>query len=140
MQDLEHHSPDGTGTDHCGMHSWSDEGPWSSCCFPDTRFNSNPSEAVQRCSWDKPRELVGYPENGYENTLFNPDVDTEATPWTALLEWKESEPHHDLMINGGTWEDNVFKAVGAGFYGRYAVMWVGEATDDVADGRGTGNS
>lgn len=140
VRDLEHHSPDGTGSDHCGMHSWSDEGPWSSCCYPDTRFNSDPSEAVQRCSWDKPRELTGYPDNGYENTLFYPDADNEITPWAALEAWKKSNSHHQIMINGGSWKDNTFKAVGAGFYGMYAVMWVGEATDHVGGGGVTGDS
>ena len=130
MQDLEHHSPDGSGEDRCGMHSWSDEGPWSDCCFPDTRFHNYASEDEKRCSWDKPRELTGYPGNGYENTLFDAQADNDATPQSALLQWIDSKEHRELMMNEDNWWDNTFKAVGAGFYGKYAVMWLGEEPDN----------
>jgi hypothetical protein len=127
LQDLVVNSPDAGDT--CGMHSWSDKGAWTACCFPDTRFHTQPDAATLRCSWDKPRELSDYPGTGYENTLFDADAEDDATPASALEEWKKSKSHHELMINGGTWVDNKFNAVGAGFLGKYAVMWIGEDFD-----------
>lgn len=127
VKDLHDNNPDAGR--RCGMHSWSDEGAWSSCCYPDTRSDIKPDEATKRCSWDKPRELTDYSGTAYENTLFDAGAMISATPESALEEWKKSESHHMLMINGGNWVDNDFNAVGAGFYGKYAVMWIGEVRD-----------
>ena len=43
----------------CNLHSWSDKGPWSACCY-------TPDHAQAQCMWDKPSELTNYPGNGYE--------------------------------------------------------------------------
>lgn len=127
LQDLEENSPD-AGM-HCGMHSWSDQGSWTPCCFPDARFFDNPDPETLKCSWHKPQELTDYPEVAYENTVYAAGTIGDITPEMALESWKSSESHNALMVNGGNWVDNHFQAVGAGFLGKYAVMWVGEAFD-----------
>lgn len=133
LQDLMDNRPD--AGDVWGLHSWSDQGAgnWTACRFPDMSTQSNqniaPSEATLECSWRKPSELTHYPGSGYENALWSGDPDVTVTPETALKGWQESVKHHELMTNGGSWVDNSFKAVGAGFLGEYAVMWVGEEVD-----------
>ena len=56
VQDLSYNQPVGG---QCNMHSWSDRGSWSGCCYTD-------DHAASQCMWDKPRELTRYPGNGFE--------------------------------------------------------------------------
>ncbi len=44
----------------CNLHSWSDQGTWTSCCY-----TSDHAQAA--CMWDKPGQLTSYPGPGYEN-------------------------------------------------------------------------
>ena len=51
----------------CNLHSWSDEGPWSPCCYTEDHEQA-------ACMWNKPQELSNYPGLGYEidrNVLDN---------------------------------------------------------------------
>jgi len=55
-KDLDQYQPD---KGNCNMHSWSNKGPWTPCCY--TR-----DHAKAKCMWDKPKELTNYSGNGFE--------------------------------------------------------------------------
>ena len=103
----------------CNLHSWSNAGAWSGCCYTS-------DHAAAQCMWDKPRELTDYPGNGYENAAWGGGG---LGPFEALELWKSSSGHNAVMLNEGVWADITWNAVGAGFYNGYAVLWFGEETD-----------
>ena len=51
-------------SNRCNMHSWSNKGEWSSCCY-------SPDHKKAKCMWDKPRELTNYPGDGFEISFFS---------------------------------------------------------------------
>ncbi len=101
----------------CNLHSWSDAGPWTPCCY-------TPDHAQAQCMWDKPRELTDYPGNGYE-------ISAAGTPTaaSALSAWQGSPAHNDVILNQGIWADNPWGAIGAGMHSGYAVVWFGVESD-----------
>lgn len=103
----------------CNLHSWSDAGAWSGCCY-------TPDHAAAQCMWDKPRELTDYPGNGYENAAGGGG---SLGPAEALELWKGSPGHNAVMLNEGTWANLTWNAVGVGISGGYAVLWFGEESD-----------
>jgi uncharacterized protein YkwD len=103
----------------CNLHSWSDAGPWSACCYTD-------DHAQAECMWDKPAELTSYPGNGYENAAGGGG---ELTPQQALDLWKASPGHNAVILEQGPWADHPWGALGAGMYEGYAVLWFGDETD-----------
>jgi hypothetical protein len=108
----------------CNLHSWSDNGPWSSCCYtPDHRKAS--------CMWNKPRELTKYPGDGYEIAFYsNYPYSSPAIFATDILKgWKKSNGHNEIIVNKGKWKTSTWKAMGIGVYGNYAVVWFGESED-----------
>jgi hypothetical protein len=115
VRDLQINHPNGGS---CLLHSWSNKGPWSSCCY-----TWDHSEA--QCMWDKPREITAYPGNGYEIAVGG----VPFSPLLALESWKSSSGHNDVMLSKGPWSSLTWRSVGAGFYGNYAVMWFGEQVD-----------
>jgi hypothetical protein len=76
--------------------------------------------------WEKPREISGYPSDGYE-------IASEAwigAPAEEHLEgWKSSEAHNAVVLNRGTWSDMRWQAMGVGMFDRYAVVWFGTQPD-----------
>jgi hypothetical protein len=115
ITDLETNDPT---TTTCNMHSWSDKGSWSACCYTDDHLQAS-------CMWDKPRELTEYPGNGYEIAYF---FSAGATPAGAINGWKNSSGHNQVMINAGPWSKQ-WKAIGIGIQGKYAVVWFGHEVD-----------
>mgnify|MGYP000878536110 CR=1 FL=1 len=103
----------------CNMHSWSDKGHWTACCY-----TSDHRQAA--CMWNKPRELTPYPGNGYE--ISHGAWGAAITAETALRGWKGSSGHNAVIINEGMWSRS-WKAVGIGIYGNYAVVWFGHEED-----------
>lgn len=101
----------------CNLHSWSDQGSWSPCCY-------TPDHAQAMCMWVKPQELTVYPGFGYENAASG-----VGSPSQALDAWKASGPHNDVILNQGIWADHPWMAVGAGLHEGYAVLWFGEESD-----------
>ena len=114
VRDLHQNRPEGG---KCNMHSWSDKGKWSACCYTDDHENAE-------CMWNKPRELTTYKGNGYEIAYgaygFNANADG------ALKGWKGSPGHNQVILNQGIWKDADWKGMGVGIYGGYAVVWFGE--------------
>lgn len=103
----------------CNPHSWSTNGDWTPCCY-----TSDHKQAA--CMWNKPREIAGYESEGYEIAFFSSDgADAEE----SLAGWKASPAHNPVIVNGGTWKDVSWKAVGVGIYGNYAVVWFGVLED-----------
>jgi len=100
----------------CNLHSWSDAGAWTPCCY-----TSDHAEA--ECMWDKPRELTDYPGNGYEiSSLGPPDAEGH------LAGWQSSEPHDDVIMQRPPWTEP-WLAMGVGVAGSHANIWFGREAD-----------
>jgi hypothetical protein len=115
--DLVDNSPDAPA--NCNMHSWSDKGSWTACCY-----TSDHAEA--QCMWDKPKELTTYTTAGYENSASSGGT---ITPAQALGIWKNSSPHNAVILNEDIWENRTWRALGAGFRNGRAVLWFGDSVD-----------
>jgi hypothetical protein len=115
-RDLADHSPH-TAPGGCNMHSWSDQGDWSPCCY-------TPDHAEAQCMWDKPRELTDYPGNGYENAYRG-----SSDPAAALAGWMSSPGHNDVILNRGIWASQPWRALGADVHDGFAVLWFGREVD-----------
>lgn len=116
VHDLAENSPH-TQPGGCNLHSWSDQGPWSACCY-------TPDHAQAQCMWDKPTQLTVYPGNGYENAASG-----VGSPAQALELWKGSQGHNEVILNLGIWVDHPWQALGADVYQGYSVLWFGEEVD-----------
>lgn len=113
---------------HCNMHSWSDKGNWSSCCY-------TPDHKKGQCMWDKPRELTNYQANGYEISFWSnfESVTSDDAAKDILDGWKRSPGHNDVIINRNIWKSVKWNAIGVGIYNEYADVWFGEETDDAGE-------
>jgi hypothetical protein len=100
----------------CNMHSWSEQGSWTSCCY-------DSSKEAARCMWVKPKEIAGYSGNGYEIAANASGI----TPEYALEMWQNSPAHHEVMINKRIWT-KPWRAMGVAIEGDHAVAWFGEVS------------
>jgi hypothetical protein len=118
--DLAEHEP---VSRRCNLHSWSDKGPWTACCYTEDQDEAS-------CMWEKPRELTNYPGEGYEIAYWTDEV-LDAKPFAqkALLAWKRSQPHNRVIINTAEWKRMEWNAMGVGYYEGYAVVWFGTDPD-----------
>ena len=116
VKDLVNNKPD---VGNCNMHSWSNKGNWTPCCYTD-------DHARAKCMWDKPSELTSYKGNGYEISYGGGN---SVTAIGALSGWKSSSGHNAVIINQGIWNDNNWQAIGIGIYKGFAVVWFGEEKD-----------
>ena len=110
VRDLAAHSPQGP----CNLHSWSDQGPWTPCCY-----TSDHAQAA--CMWSKPAELSKYPGYGYEISAAG-----VRSPEDAVTMWRMSDAHHEVILNQGVWAARPWGAMGAAIHEGYAVVWFGE--------------
>lgn len=117
VKDLMNNNPN---KGNCNLHSWSDKGDWTSCCY-------TPDHISASCVWNKPRELTSYSAAGYEIAFWS---SSGATAKNALNGWKKSKGHNALIINKDNWYDNNWKAIGIGIFGNYAVIWFGEMPEN----------
>ena len=115
VEDLATHAPH--TEPGCNLHSWSDAGPWSACCYTD-------DHAQAACMWNKPKEMTVYPGNGYENASAG-----YGSPQEALEGWKSSPAHNEVILNKGIWKDLPWGAIGAGVNQGFAVLWFGVEGD-----------
>jgi cell division septation protein DedD len=104
----------------CSLHSWSASGSWTSCC------NTKGTSGIQ-CMKLKPREITGYPGNGYELIYWGED---KATPADAAALWQEVGASSDMILSRGKWKGYQWKAMGVGIKDGYAVLWLGDKTDN----------
>lgn len=108
----------------CNLHSWSEAGNWSSCCY-------TPDHKQASCMWDKPRELTQYQGDGFEISFYstykyNSPEDFAAD---AIRNWISSHSHHEIMVNLNHWRTVEWKAMGVGVYGNYINVWFGKLPD-----------
>lgn len=125
LQDLE--SSDAAEGEQCNLHSWSDEGEWTACCY-------RPGDkASAECMRRKPREITGedYPHAGYEIAAWRSSgMDREE----ALRIWRDSDAHHEVMVNRGVWSEVEWEAIGAALSEEYALVWFGEEPEGDSGG------
>jgi uncharacterized protein YkwD len=109
----------------CNLHSWSDNGNWTACCY-------TPDHKQAACMWNKPRELTNYKGDGYEIAFWS--TYQYATPYDFAMDilkgWKSSPGHNDVIINKNTWKNTDWNAIGIGIYGEYANVWFGKLEDE----------
>lgn len=117
MNDLVLYSPH-SGV--CNLHSWSANGPWTACCYTSDHARAS-------CMWQKPREIANYNGDGFEISYSGSAGDYIAS--NALEAWKNSEGHHNVMINRNEWKAMDWKAVGVGIRNGYACIWFGIVAD-----------
>jgi len=103
----------------CNPHSWSANGTWTACCYTNDHKQAT-------CMWNKPKEISGYPSEGYEIAFFSSDG---AEALESLEGWKQSAGHNPVIINSGTWEQVTWSAIGVGIFEKYAVVWFGQLAD-----------
>ena len=118
VKDLENNNPT---NGRCNMHSWSNKGKWSSCCYTS-------DHAKASCMWDKPKELTDYQGTGFE-IAFGGYGSYSAAAKGALDAWKKSGGHNAVIVNSGIWKRYNWQAIGIGIYGSYAVVWFGSPVD-----------
>ncbi len=121
--DLNTNQPD---KGRCNMHSWSNEGPWTKCCYTDDHKNASGI-------WSKPAELSSYDGNGYEIAYFSSWTEEEHSDmaFAALEGWKSSPGHNQMILNKYTWRRMNWNAMGVAIFDNYAVVWFGEEKDPV---------
>ncbi|RLC19899.1 MAG: hypothetical protein DRI57_06065 [Deltaproteobacteria bacterium] len=115
VRDLEAYPPSGS----CNLHSWSEDGPWSSCCYTS-------DHAQASCMWDKPRESTPYSGKGYE---VSTGPCTSCGPEAAIETWKSSHYHNAVILNQNNWSSYTWESIGVGIYEGYANVWFGEEED-----------
>lgn len=121
----------------CTMHSWSDKGNWSSCCYT----NPIPGPGDAECMLNKPQELTNYQGLGREISI-GADITFDAVvlrqplrqenigaPQGALNGWKASPKHNEVIVNSGPWNDVTWKAMGVSIYKTNSNVWFGEEID-----------
>lgn len=124
VRDLALNHPD-RGRDARGepanLHSWSGQGSWRAVAYTD-------DHAHAREMWAKPREITGgaYSANAYELAY---ESSGRAEPPGVLASWVASPGHSDVLLERGRWQGKRWPALGAGIYGSYAVIWLGELPD-----------
>ena len=101
----------------CNLHSWSDQGPWSACCY-------TADHAQAQCMWDKPGELTVYSDNGFEISYGGSN-----DPNSAVSAWSQSSGHNAVILNQGSWSIFQWQAIGAAQEDGYAHVWVGASPD-----------
>jgi hypothetical protein len=107
----------------CNLHSWSDNGPWTACCYTE-------DHAEAACMWNKPKEVSNYPGLGYEIAYWtNEPLNSANFARKALSGWQRSVPHNVVMVNQGRWKTRHWNAMGVGVYKGYAIVWFGEEED-----------
>ena len=107
----------GVISEDCNAHSWSDDGNWEPCCF------TNDGSALE-CMTDKPEEITGYPDSGYE--LVARLNGAYISPQEAMEVWQSSEASLDIILSRGSWAGKKWKAMGAARNKEFAVLWFGE--------------
>eukprot|EP01083_Nonionella_stella_P115973 344268_1 len=104
-------------------HSW-DKIPgtrqdYKTCCYDPWKGNTG------KCIWDKPREIAGFDENGFEissggGSSLNDFLDG----------WKESSSHDDTITQSNSWKYYKWKSIGcAAVIGQVAHCWFASKSD-----------
>lgn len=120
VKDLNENAPHEDDFNNCNMHSWSDSGNWSACCYTDDHEEAE-------CMWDKPSELTDYKGNGYEIAFGASGI--TVSPKGAIQGWQNSPPHNNVILNKGQWQRYDWEAMGVSINEGFAVVWFGSNPD-----------
>ncbi|MDU5923980.1 MAG: cell wall-binding repeat-containing protein [Finegoldia magna] len=115
------------------IHSWSDKGNWTPVVY-------TKDHKYSKLMWNKPKELTGYDQAGFE-------IATGAsTPQHALENWKKSTKHNDVILSQNTWSDPTpeqiedgasgLSNIGVAINGRYACIWFTDDSNGIMDPMG----
>lgn len=116
VTDLNKNHPD---TSICNLHSWSNKGDWSACCYQAYVLK-------QECMWDKPKELTPYKYRGYELAYWNQD---SIVPDSLMTLWLKIPEVQNMLLNRGVYEKKKWLAAGVGIEKAYVVVWFGQVKD-----------
>jgi len=116
VSDLNKNHPD---TSICNLHSWSDKGKWTPCCYQNYVLK-------QECMWGKPKELTPYKYRGYELAYFDSDG---IIPDSLMMLWLKIPAVQDMLLNRGAYAEKKWLAAGVGIQSGYAVVWFGQVKD-----------
>ena len=116
VKDLFFHHPD---IGPCNFHSWSDKGPWTAFCYPS-------DEDKKRSVWDKPRELSGYPDKGFEIVYWE---NSAVVIDSVIAFWRSFDYFNSFLMNTEKWKEREWKAIGIGICQNFAAAWFGEVAD-----------
>ncbi|MBK7030062.1 MAG: CAP domain-containing protein [Bacteroidales bacterium] len=113
-----------THSGRCNLHSWSDKGSWTSCCYTDDHKKAE-------CIWNKPRELTSYQGDGFEIAYYTTRALEDPKEYASdiLESWKGSPGHNAVIINKGIWKSVEWNAMGIGIVDGYATVWFGKLAD-----------
>ncbi len=114
--DLKQNHPD---TSICNLHSWSNKGDWTPCCYQAYVYKED-------CMYDKPRELTPYRFRGYE--LAYKDAG-EINPDSLMMIWMDYSKVTDIILSKGDYEGKNWLAIGIGIRDNYAMVWFGQVKD-----------
>jgi uncharacterized protein YkwD len=113
--------------DYCNLHSWSDSGDWTACCYTDDHRESS-------CMWFKPYELTGFRGIGYEIVYYSTFPEDHVDFPNAVIEgWKASKSHNQVIINRGEWKSLEWKSIGIAVNGPFAVVWFSDTGDGATE-------
>jgi hypothetical protein len=107
------------GSSECGLHSWSESGNWTPCCYAKEAGRTN-------CMNDKPKELTGYKGKGYEIIYWGSE---KVVPADVIDFWKSTGVSNDMLLNQGKWKSKIWKSIGVGLVDGYASVWFGDGAD-----------
>jgi hypothetical protein len=111
----------------CNMHSWSDKGKWSSCCYTS-------DHKQKECMWNKAREMTKYKGDIYEIShgyaQFDKFSGDTVTAFGALDGWKNSSGHNNVILNKDIWASTKWNAIGIGINRDFACVWFGKEIDE----------
>ncbi|MCF8236064.1 MAG: SPOR domain-containing protein [Bacteroidales bacterium] len=116
LYDLIKHRPD---TSICNMHSWSDKGSWTACCY--NTYIKQPG-----CMHSKPKELTDYRYNGWELIFWDSEA---AQPDSAMEFWERTDISLNVLINNHPSYKKDWNAIGVAITGKYACLWLGHYDD-----------
>ena len=116
VKDLFFNHPD---VSPCNSHSWSANGPWTPFCYPRDKEKDH-------TVWDKPKEIAGYPDQGFEIVYW----ENNAIIIDSVISfWRSIDYFNSFLMNTGTWEGKTWEAIGIGILENYACAWFGTAVD-----------
>jgi hypothetical protein len=117
----------------CNMHSWSDKGKWTSCCY-------TADHKQAQCMWNKPRELSNYKGDGFEIShgfqQFDSFSGDTVTVKSSLEGWKNSKGHNNVILNKEIWAKMKWNAIGIGINRDFSCVWFGTEEDTETEPKG----
>ena len=110
------------GSGNCSLHSWSDKGRWTGCCYENSKTDG-------RCMHNKPSELTDYSGLGFELVYWD---NTANCSKNALSVWAKNESTSSMWFNNKYYEIYDWNAMGVSIFKSYVIVWFGTIHDNSA--------